>query len=491
MPLFSIPSKYGIGTMSKEAYEFVDFLEECGQTYWQILPLGQTSYGDSPYQSFSTFASNPYFIDLEMFIEKGVLTREECEGLSATVNPEYIEYDKVYSTRYELLKLAYSRMNVKNQKEYKKFIEENKKWLDDYTLFMAIKEKLGGVSWQEWPKELKLRKKKALAEMRAELAEEIDFYIFMQYIFAGQWNALKTYANDKGIKIIGDIPIYVAEDSADAWANPELFELDENSSPIAVAGCPPDAFATTGQLWGNPLYNWAKHKETGYAWWIERMEQCGKLCDMVRIDHFRGFDEYYTIPAGDETAEYGKWEKGPGIDLFNALKPTTEKLEIIAEDLGFITDSVIELVKETGFPNMKVIQFGFEPYGDSVDLPHNYHKNAVVYTGTHDNETILGWYRNQNKETKAFVHEYLDVSVSKLSEEKAEIKVAKKIVRAAMLSAADICIIPMQDYLLLDNSARINTPSTLGENWKWRMKEGAIDDALVKYIKKLVKISAR
>ena len=491
MPVFSIPSKYGIGTMGKEAYQFIDFLEASKQSYWQILPLGQTSYGDSPYQSFSTFACNPYFIDLEQLVELGLLTIEECEREDATVCLESVDYEKIYHTRYQLLRLAYSRAEYSQEKSYQRFMKKNKKWIEDYALFMAIKDEQGGCSWQQWPQALRLRNAAILETKRHTLRTNIQFYYFTQYIFDQQWNKLRAYANKKGIQIIGDIPIYVAEDSADAWKNPELFQFDENLNPTLVAGCPPDCFSPTGQLWGNPLYNWQKHQETGYQWWMDRMEQCGNLCDIVRIDHFRGFDEYYAIPATDETAENGTWEQGPGIELFEAMAPVMEKLEIIAEDLGFITESVVELVKKTGFPNMKILQCGFDPYADSEFLPHNYHKNTVVYTGTHDNETIVGWYRNQDEQTKEFVQAYLDLSVDHVRKRVAEEEIAWKLIRLAMMSPADICIIPMQDYLLLDNTARINQPSTLGMNWKWRMKKDAITPQLVEKIADLVKISAR
>ncbi len=491
MPIFSLPSSYGIGTMGKEAYQFIDFLEASNQSYWQVLPLGQTSYGDSPYQSFSTFACNPYFIDLEQLVELKLLRVEECEGSDATVCQETIDYKKVYQTRYHLLRLAFSRSHYNQEKSYEVFMTKNKKWLEDYALFMAIKDEQDGVSWQEWPQELRLREKSALDKKQKALAQNIQFYTFIQYIFDQQWSKLKAYANQKGIQIIGDIPIYVAEDSVDVWKTPKLFQMDQQLHSTAVAGCPPDCFSPTGQLWGNPLYNWSEHRKTNYAWWSSRMQQCANLYDVVRIDHFRGFDEYYAIPATEDTAENGTWESGPGIAVFKAMEPVMKQLKVIAEDLGFITDSVVELVEQTGYPNMKILQCGFAPYEDSEFLPHNYHKNTVVYTGTHDNETIVGWYRNQDKKTKAFVQAYLDCTMEHISVEVEEKRIARKLVRLAMMSPADICIIPMQDYLLLDNSARINQPSTVGRNWKWRMKQESITPQLVREIAQLTEISSR
>lgn len=323
LPVASLPSDYGIGCFSKEAYEFVDQLKAGGQKNWQILPLGPTGYGDSPYQSFSTFAGNPYFIDLETLIKEGLLTREECDACDFGDNAEFIDYEKIYFSRFKILRKAFERFVP--DEEFETFAEENKAWLEDYALYMAIKNSLGGISWSQWPAELKRRVPEAMEEKKKELEEEIQFIRFQQYEFTKQWTRLKKYANDQGIRIIGDIPIYVAFDSADAWANPQLFQFDEECTPIAVAGCPPDAFAATGQLWGNPLYDWEYHEKTGFAWWIQRLEYCYKLYDVVRVDHFRGFDEYYAIPYGDKTAENGKWRKGPGLELFKAVKKQWER----------------------------------------------------------------------------------------------------------------------------------------------------------------------
>ena len=461
LPVASLPSDYGIGCFSKEAYEFVDQLKAGGQKNWQILPLGPTGYGDSPYQSFSTFAGNPYFIDLETLIKEGLLTREECDACDFGDNAEFIDYEKIYFSRFKILRKAFERFVP--DEEFETFAEENKAWLEDYALYMAIKNSLGGISWSQWPAELKRRVPEAMEEKKKELEEEIQFIRFQQYEFTKQWTRLKKYANDQGIRIIGDIPIYVAFDSADAWANPQLFQFDEECTPIAVAGCPPDAFAATGQLWGNPLYDWEYHEKTGFAWWIQRLEYCYKLYDVVRVDHFRGFDEYYAIPYGDKTAENGKWRKGPGLELFKAVKKAMGEMSIIAEDLGYLTDSVRQLVKDTGYPGMKVLQFAFDSREESDYLPHNYEHNCVVYTGTHDNNTILGWLDEMAPEDRLLAERYLDNRYTRKED------MPWDFIRLAMASVADLAITPIQEFLCLGGEARINRPSTLGTNWKWRL----------------------
>lgn len=483
LPISSIPSKYGIGTFSKEAYEFVDFLKEAGQTYWQILPLGPTGYGDSPYQSFSTFAGNPYYIDLEELIEAGMLTKEQCEACDWGGSESYVDYEKVYLSRFKILKEAFDQSKIQENPDFQEFVRENSFWLSDYALYMAVKDFYEGKSWAEWDDDIRLREASAVAGYRQKLQEEILFYEFQQYLFAKQWMKLKKYANDKGIKIIGDIPIYVAFDSADAWANPELFQFDENSMPTGVAGCPPDAFSATGQLWGNPLYRWDYHKETGYAWWMQRIAYCYKLYDVVRIDHFRGFDEYYNIPFGDPTAEFGKWEKGPGYDLFKVMKEKVGNKPVIAEDLGFLTPTVIKLVKKTGYPGMKILQFAFDSREESDYLPHNYTPNSVVYTGTHDNDTTMGWYASISRRDRSFAKKYLNFRGNKDLE--------WNFIRAAIASVSDTAIIPMQDYLGLGSEARINVPSTLGTNWKWRMTKGVADQELADKIYRLCKLYGR
>lgn len=488
LPISSLPSKYGIGCFSKSAYDFIDKLEAAGQKYWQILPLGPTSYGDSPYQSFSTFAGNPYFISLEALIEEGVLTKEECDTVDFGDVEEKVDYGKLYKGRFKLLRLAYERSRVSENQEFQQFCKNQGWWLDDYALFMAVKDFFGGISWIEWPEDIRLRWGFALDYYRRELYFEVEFYKYVQYMFQKQWYQVKHYANEHGIQIIGDIPIYVAFDSADTWASPYLFQLDDGHLPTAVAGCPPDAFSETGQLWGNPLYNWPAHKASGYDWWIRRLSCCFKMYDIVRIDHFRGFDEYYSIPYGDETAMGGHWEKGPGMDLFYTIRARLGDQKIIAEDLGFMTDSVRQLVKDSGFPNMKVLEFAFDSRdtGNSGDyLPHNYDRNCVVYTGTHDNETLVSWYNTILPVEQQMVRDYLH---NKLTPQK---EIYKEIICLALRSVANMCIIPMQDYLGYDNKARMNTPSTLGGNWEWRLKEGEFSEDLIQEIKQLTKCYGR
>jgi 4-alpha-glucanotransferase len=485
MPIYSLPSKYGIGCFSKEAYDFVDFLKESGQSYWQILPLGSTGYGDSPYQSFSTFAGNPYFIDLETLAKEGLLTTEECEEYDFGQDKRYIEYDKIYFSRFKILRKAFDRSRDKTDIEYENFKKENDFWLKDYTLYTAVKRHFNEVSWNKWDDDIKLRTPEAVKRYSEELKDDIEFYKFIQFKFWEQWNKLKNYANKNKIKIIGDIPIYVAFDSADSWSNPQLFKFDKQNNPIEVAGCPPDGFSLKGQLWGSPIYDWDYHKKTSYSWWIQRILYCFKLYDVVRIDHFRGFDEYYTIPFGQPTAEFGHWEKGPGLDFFHALNSKIGKVEIIAEDLGFVTDSVRKLVKDTGYPGMKVLEFAFDSREENDYLPHNYEKNCVVYTGTHDNDTIKGWYKSLPKKDK-------QMSIDYLGNEKTNFKdIHWDFIRLALSSVANYAIIPIQDYLGLGEEARMNTPSTVGGNWKWRLLDGEITKELSLKIKKMVKLYSR
>lgn len=484
LPVSSLPSKYGIGCFSKSAYDFVDALKVAGQSCWQILPLGPTSYGDSPYQSFSTFAGNPYFISLEDLIEEGVLTEKECDAVDFGSREDDVDYEKIYKGRYKLLRKAYERSDISKNPDFVRFQQEQAHWLGDYALFMAVKDRFEGIPWTEWAEDIRLRWNNALDYYRKELYFEIEFQEYMQFKFYEQWAKLKAYANRRGIRIIGDIPIYVAMDSADTWANPWLFKLDENNCPTQVAGCPPDGFSATGQLWGNPLYNWEVHRNSGFEWWIKRIENCFRLYDVVRIDHFRGFDEYYAIPYGDKTAEHGWWEKGPGIDLFRAVSVRLGARKIIAEDLGYMTDSVKRLVEESGYPNMKVIEFAFDERdtGNASDyLPHNYPENCVVYTGTHDNETLLSWLRDITPKERRQVREYLNNFYG------SDREICQDLICLVMRSVAKLCVIPMQDYLYLDNSARMNQPSTLGNNWKWRLIPGQFTENLQKEMKVLAK----
>lgn len=485
LPVASLPSAYGIGCFSREAYAFVDWLQAAGQSCWQILPLGPTSYGDSPYQSFSTFAGNPYFIDLEDLTARGYLTKEFCESLDFGHEEEYIDYGKIYQSRFLALREAWEKSGIAQEEGFRAFVRENAYWLKDYALYMAIKDSREGACWTDWEEDIKVRKPEAMKQYRKKFAREIEFYQFQQYMFDVQWKKLKSYANERGIRIIGDIPIYVAFDSADAWANPKLFQFDDNCNPVAVAGCPPDAFSATGQLWGNPLYDWEYHKKTGYKWWMKRMEACFERYDVVRIDHFRAFDAYYSIPAGAKTAQTGSWEPGPGYGLFAAMKKKLGERRVIAEDLGFLTPSVLELVKETGYPGMKVLQFAFDSREESDYLPHNYPHNCVVYTGTHDNDTTLGWYSVLVEQDKELCKKYLRLEGCDDRE------AAWEILRAALGSVADLAVIPMQDYLGLGSEARINIPSTLGNNWKWRMKRDACTEELSWKIRDMVKLYGR
>ena len=471
----SLPGRFGIGCFSKSAYDFVDWLKEAGQTYWQILPLVPTSYGDSPYQSFSTFAGNPYFISLDELIEEGVLTEKECKNADFGKKADDIDYEKIYKKRYPLLRKAYERSRVSENPDYVRFVEENRWWLSDYALFMAVKDRFEGAPWTEWAEDIRLRWQNAMDYYRRELYYDIEFQQYLQYKFFSQWRRLKAYANEKGIRIIGDIPIYVAMDSADAWAHPELFQLDENNVPTAVAGCPPDGFSADGQLWGNPLYRWDYHQNTGYGWWMSRMWYCFQLYDVVRIDHFRGFDEYYSIPFGAENAKDGHWEKGPGIDLFRCMEQRLGRHQVIAEDLGYVTDSVRKLVRESGFPGMKVLEFAFDSRdsGSANDyLPHNYIENSVAYTGTHDNETITGWFKSITKEERQMARDYLCDQHTPAKE------LYKSFIALVMRSNSRMCIVPMQDYMGLDNRCRMNQPSTLGKNWKWRLVKGELSEEL-------------
>ena len=482
LPITSLPGKYGIGCFSKEAYAFVDWLRDAGQTFWQILPIHPTSYGDSPYQSFSTFAGNPYFIDLEALIEEGVLTREECDAVAFGTDSGDIDYEALYNGRYPLLRKAYQRSDISRNEEYQQFLAENRWWLDDYALFMALKDFFRGKCWYEWPQDIRLRWGYAMDHYRRELYFDIEFQMYLQFKFFQQYGKLKTYANQNQIRIIGDIPIYVAMDSADTWANPELFQLDENNVPTAVAGCPPDGFSATGQLWGNPLYRWDYHARTGYKWWITRLWYVFKLYDVTRIDHFRGFDEYFSIPYGAKDATGGHWEKGPGIQLFRAVEQSLGWHEVIAEDLGYMTDSVRQLVRDSGFPGMKVLEFAFDSResGSANDyLPHNHVPNSVVYTGTHDNETVAGWFDTICTQDRALARNYLCDYYTPDEE------IWKPFLALAMSSVSKWCIVPLQDWLGLDNSCRINTPSTIGSNWRWRVSAEQMDQALRQEIRTL------
>ena len=483
MHISSLPSEYGIGKMGKQAFDFVDFLVSSETKCWQILPLSPTSYGDSPYQSFSVNAGNPYFIDFELLEADGLLEHHEFASCDWGSDPDKVDYSIIYQNCFAVLRTAYSRFKPSRFAAYKKFCEQNKSWLEEYALFMALKSKNGGKAWYEWEGEISMHKPKAVTAAKKELKKEMGFYKFLQFEFSCQWTALKKYANDNGIEIIGDIPIYCALDSVEAWSDHKLFEFDRKRRPIAVAGCPPDDFSPTGQLWGNPLYNWEYHKKTGYKWWIERIRTASELYDIVRIDHFRGFESYYTIPFGNEDATVGEWKKGPNYELFRLAEEKLGKLNIIAEDLGFITPEVREMLDKCGYPGMKVLQFGFSD-GKNEHLPHNFaSSNCFAYTGTHDNETLIGWIESLDKKSLKFTKNYLNVKKKK--------DIPDAVVRAAWGSVAAVAVAQIQDFLGSDKGGRMNTPSTLGCNWQFRTHESDFTPELAKKIRKLNRLYNR
>lgn len=484
MHISSLPSKYGIGKMGKSAYDFVDFLVSAGVKCWQILPLSPTSYGDSPYQSFSVYAGNPYFIDFETLKREGLIKKADYEEIKWQDNDRQVNYSIIYNNCFKVLRQAYKTYKRDISKRYKTFVEENSSWLDDYALFMALKFKNNGKPWYEWDKKLAMRDSNALKKASEELVKETEFFKFIQYKFFRQWGNLKKYANDKGVEIIGDMPIYVSYDSVEAWASPELFQFDKHKKPKDVAGCPPDEFAVTGQLWGNPLYDWEYHKKTDYKWWVDRLKFSASIYDIVRIDHFRGFESYYAIPYGDETAENGEWRKGPGAELFKTAEKELGKLNIIAEDLGFITEDVYKMLADVGYPGMKVLQFAFGGDSTSEHLPHNFtSSNCIAYTGTHDNETLKGWVSSQSTDTLKYCMAYLGVKKKK--------DIPKNIIKHTWASVAQTAVAQMQDFLNSDASARMNTPSTLGNNWQFRTSEDDFTDKLAKRILKLNKMYNR
>ena len=465
MHISSLPSPYGIGTFGAEAEKFADWLKEAGQKYWQVLPIGPTGYGDSPYQPFSSFAGNPLLIDLDELVEHGYLAKKSLDNYDYGADPSYVDFDSVNRHKTALLREAFAGFT--DDVGYTSFVIEEQDWLDDYALFMALKDKFGGRPWSDWDDDIKLREPEAVKRWTEELKNDIKFYKFVQYIFYRQWDRFHRYCNKNGIQLIGDIPIYVSPDCADVWAQPELFELDEKRVPKRVAGVPPDYFSATGQLWGNPLYNWEEMHKTGYKWWLKRIGKSKESFDMLRIDHFRAFDTYYAIPYGHKTAENGTWEKGPGMELFNAIKNDLGDVNIIAEDLGDIFDSVKELLRDTGFPGMRVLQFGFNPDNtDNDHLPHNYPKNCCAYTGTHDNSTIMQWYREADPKSRAMARRYVKPRLFE--------RFSAACVRVVYASPANLAIIPMQDILGLGADARMNVPSTVGGNWKWRMLPGRL-----------------
>ena len=464
MHISSLPGKYCIGSFGQSAYDFVDFLVRTKQRYWQILPLGTTSYGDSPYQSFSAFAGNTYFIDFDILIEEGLLNEVDVKGADFGDDPRKVDYAKIFDARRPIMEKAVARfLKAEDLSDYESFVEQNAAWLEVFAEYMAIKEHFDNLAWTEWPDEaIRRREAASLASYREKLADKLTYHRVTQYLFFKQWLRLKAYANEHHIEIVGDMPIYVAADSADVWAQPHFFKTDAVGKPTCVAGCPPDEFSETGQLWGNPIYDWEAMDKDGYAWWIERLRESFKIYDIVRIDHFRGFESYWEVPAGSETSASGKWVKGPDYKLFAAVKEALGDLNIIAEDLGFMTDEVIELRERTGFPGMKILQFAFNPDDESIDSPHQAPNNSVMYTGTHDNNTVLGWYKDEiDDATRQYMAQYTN--------RKEYETVPHAMLRTIFASVSFMAIATMQDLLELDSAARMNYPSTIGGNWTWRM----------------------
>lgn len=478
----SIPSDYGIGTMGKDAYEFIDCLKAAGQKYWQVLPVGQTSYGDSPYQSFSAFAGNPYFIDLDNLIEDGLIEDSQVNSILWGRYAEYVDYEKIYEGRYKLLREAYKEWKNIDNEDYKSFETDNQSWLEDYGLFMACKGHFENESWLMWEDDIKNREESAMKKYRELLSDEIGFWKFLQYRFFNEWNKLKKYANDQGIKIIGDIPIYVALDSCDVWANSTLFQLDEEKNPKAIAGCPPDAFSADGQRWGNPLYDWDAMEKDDFLWWKKRIEASAKLYDVIRIDHFIGVVRYFSIPVDKETKD-GHYEKGPGNKLTAAINSALGDAKIIAEDLGVKYEPVQELLDEEGYPGMKVMLFGFDGNPNNEHLPHCVVKNSVLYIGTHDNDTLRGFIDCQPESVVDRIMEYTSAIDNK--------SICRQMIKTAYLSVANVCIVQMQDILEKNNFARMNFPSTMGENWKWRMQKGEFTPKKIEMLKRFADISGR
>ena len=482
MHITSLPSPYGVGTMGKAAFAFVDFLKKSGQSFWQILPLTPTGYGDSPYQSCSTYAGNPYLIDLDLLVAEGLLKKSEITKIPWSEDPARVDFGRLYHHRSDVLRLAYQRFSDREKLET--FCHANDSWIWDFAMFMALKERYSGKPWYQWEDALKFRDDAALTAAWYALEEEIYFHCFVQYLFHTQWEALRAYAHENGVQIIGDVPIYVPLDSADVWSNPYLFELNENLDPVSVAGCPPDGFNADGQLWGNPLYRWQAHKEENFHWWVQRMGAAGKRYDMVRLDHFRGFESYWAIPYGDATAKNGKWMPGPGMDFVNAMKTQLPHVKMIAEDLGFLTQEVKDLLRDSGYPGMKILTFAYDVREPSNYLPHTYIPHSVCYTGTHDNMTTQQWFDTAPKADVTYARQYMHITADEGD--------VWGMIRTAMASVSDLCIIPLQDYLELGGEARMNFPGTLsGDNWTWRVQKGAANAALSKRIYRLTELYGR
>lgn len=485
MPVFSLPSPYGIGTLGKAAYDFADFLHAAGQRCWQMLPLGPTSYGDSPYQSFSTYAGNPYFIDLDMLIEDGLLTRDEVESQNWGTEPRYVDYGKIYESRFAVLQKAKDRGWVRDQAEVAAFQAENSRWLPDYALYMACKRHFGMRSWTEWEDpDIRLRKSpEVLERYRTLLREDVELFTYLQFLFYRQWNKLRDYLHGLDIQVIGDLPIYVAMDSADVWAERSMFRLDSRGVPTEVAGVPPDYFSKDGQLWGNPLYDYDAMKRDGFGWWIRRVDGASRLYDVIRIDHFRGFASYWAVPYGSPTAKTGRWVKGPGLDLLNVLTGWFHGIRFIAEDLGEPSPDVTKLLADSGLPGMRVLEFAFSPTADSAYLPHNCVENCVCYAGTHDNAPLALWRQEAEPEEIDFAVQYLGLNERE--------GFNRGVLRGGMTSPASLFVAQMQDWLELGEGSRINTPGTGRDNWQWRLLPGELTVKLIGDIREMTRIYGR
>ena len=478
MHITSLPGEFGIGTFGKSAYDFVDFLEETKQTYWQILPLTTTSYGDSPYQSFSAVAGNLNLIDFSLLKEEGLLEESDYSNVNFGENPEKIDYALLFEVRRPILEKAVANTAKYSNvlAEIEEFEKDNSSWLADYAEYMAIKESFGYQSFIHWDEDIKKGEKAAREKYRTELQDSIRYYTVTQYFFFKQWLALKEYANGKGVKIIGDMPIYVSADSVEMWTMPELFKVDDNNEPLYVAGCPADDFSPTGQLWGNPIYDWEKHKEQGFSWWIYRVQESFKIYDVLRIDHFKGFSDFWQIDKDAENAVNGTWEAGPGIELFQKIKEQLGDLPIIAENLGFIDEKAEKLLDDSGYPGMKILQFAF-PGDDNPDRPHHYTQNSVAYTGTHDNDVVNGWYEKLSESEQELVSEYLN--------RRNDETITEAMIRGIYSSVSDYAIVTMQDLLDKDATSRMNVPSTVGGNWEWRMLAEDLTEERKEFLKNI------
>ena len=476
MPMSSLPSPYGIGTMGRCAYEFVDFLAAAGQSWWQLLPLGPTSYGDSPYSSFSTYAGNPYYIDLDMLIENGLLERSEVCGQDWGAEPDKTDYGRIYQSRFKVLRRAFDRGREPLSAELTAFRAENAGWIENYALYMAVKAGFDMQSWVSWPDEdIRLHKPEAVREYSRRLSAELDFYVFLQYLFFRQWAELRDYAREKNVRFIGDIPIYVALDSADVWSEPRFFQLDGDNVPLEVAGVPPDDFTDEGQLWGNPLYDWDAMANDGYGWWIRRIDGARRLYDVIRIDHFRGFESYWAVPNGEDTAAGGVWKPGPGMNLVSVLTSWFSDISFIAEDLGYATPGVKKLLEDSGLPGMKILEFAFDAHGESDYLPHRCRKGSVCYIGTHDNDTVLGWLDTTEPEDRDFAARYMHITGDE--------GWCWGLIRTGMSTASDLFVMQLQDVLELPADCRMNTPGSAAGNWRWRMLPGALTETLAEKLR--------